>query len=58
MLVVNMFIFILQLDFSTFDSEEGVEEDMENRNKSTIELFEKECEFGSDLGPKFLSTKT
>jgi len=52
------YIFVLQLDFSKFDSEEGLGKVLESRIKSTLNFFEKECEFGSDLGPKFLAAKT
>jgi len=57
-MIIIISIYILQLDFSKFGSEDSLEKVLESRIKSTIELFEKECEFGSDLGPKFLSAKT
>jgi len=47
----------LQLDFSKFDTEEALGKILEKKCNSALDLFEKECAFGLDLGPKFVATK-
>jgi len=49
---------ILQLDFAELENEEAVLAILECRSKSTLDLFESKCDFGVELGPKFVVAKS